>query len=140
MLRLNVAVPPSKSPNPHGLVAGDAAGFPNGPTVFDDVVTVELRAGRRDRHHHAGVFWKTPRSSSAVPNLNPHTSASLWFHGSPEGHTIQSAVFFDVPEGRYYLAVLPDGPIQLTVEVRSGQVTEATWPGYLSGPPRPPKT
>jgi hypothetical protein len=45
MLRLNVAVPPTtSSPNPLGLVAGDAAGFPNGRRVFDDVVTVELRA------------------------------------------------------------------------------------------------
>jgi Domain of unknown function (DUF4331) len=44
MLRLNVAVPPAKNPNPLGLVAGDAAGFPNGRRVFDDVVTVELRA------------------------------------------------------------------------------------------------
>lgn len=44
MLRLNVAVPPSADPNPLGLVAGDAAGFPNGRRVFDDVVTVELRA------------------------------------------------------------------------------------------------
>jgi hypothetical protein len=44
MLRLNVAVPPAKTPNPLGLVAGDAAGFPNGRRVFDDVVTVELRA------------------------------------------------------------------------------------------------
>jgi hypothetical protein len=44
LVRLNVAVPPSSSPNPLGLVAGDAAGFPNGRRVFDDVVTVELRA------------------------------------------------------------------------------------------------
>jgi Domain of unknown function (DUF4331) len=44
MLRLNVAVPPAKAPNPIGLVAGDPAGFPNGRRVFDDVVTVELRA------------------------------------------------------------------------------------------------
>ncbi len=44
MLRLNVAVHPSSHPNPLGLVAGDAAGFPNGRRVFDDVVTVELRA------------------------------------------------------------------------------------------------
>jgi hypothetical protein len=43
-LRLNVAVKPSAEPNPLGLVAGDAAGFPNGRRVFDDVVTVELRA------------------------------------------------------------------------------------------------
>jgi Domain of unknown function (DUF4331) len=44
MLRLNVAVPPAVTPNPLGLVGGDAAGFPNGRRVFDDVVTVELRA------------------------------------------------------------------------------------------------
>lgn len=44
MLRLNVAVPPAATPNILGLVAGDAAGFPNGRRVFDDVVTVELRA------------------------------------------------------------------------------------------------
>jgi hypothetical protein len=44
-LRLNVAVPPTtNNPNPLGLVAGDAAGFPNGRRVFDDVVTIELRA------------------------------------------------------------------------------------------------
>jgi hypothetical protein len=44
MLRLNVAVPPAAKPNPGGLVAGDAAGFPNGRRLIDDVVTIELRA------------------------------------------------------------------------------------------------
>ncbi|GAA1991263.1 DUF4331 domain-containing protein [Kitasatospora viridis] len=44
MLRLNVAVPPAGSPNILGLVAGDPAGFPNGRRVYDDVVTIELRA------------------------------------------------------------------------------------------------
>jgi hypothetical protein len=44
MLRLNVAVPPAASPNPLGLIGGDAAGFPNGRRVADDVVTIELRA------------------------------------------------------------------------------------------------
>jgi hypothetical protein len=45
-LRLNVAIPPTPSAkvNALGLVAGDAAGFPNGRRVFDDVVTIELRA------------------------------------------------------------------------------------------------
>jgi hypothetical protein len=44
-LRLNVAVPPTKSnPNPIGLLGGDAAGFPNGRRVFDDIVAIELRA------------------------------------------------------------------------------------------------
>ncbi len=44
MLRLNVAVPPARNPRILGLIGGDPAGFPNGRRVFDDVVTVELRA------------------------------------------------------------------------------------------------
>lgn len=44
MLRLNVAVPPSRSPSILGLIGGDAAGFPNGRRVFDDVTSIELRA------------------------------------------------------------------------------------------------
>jgi hypothetical protein len=44
MLRLNLAVPPAAKPNDGGLVAGDAAGFPNGRRISDDVVTIELRA------------------------------------------------------------------------------------------------
>ena len=44
MMRLNTAIPPSTSPNPLGVVGGDLAGFPNGRRVFDDVVTIELRA------------------------------------------------------------------------------------------------
>jgi hypothetical protein len=44
MLRLNTAIPPSGNPNILGLLGGDLAGFPNGRRVFDDIVTVELRA------------------------------------------------------------------------------------------------
>jgi hypothetical protein len=44
MLRLNVAIPPSGSPNANGILGGDLAGFPNGRRVFDDIVTIELRA------------------------------------------------------------------------------------------------
>jgi Domain of unknown function (DUF4331) len=44
MLRLNTAIPPASSPNILGLLGGDLAGFPNGRRVFDDIVTVELRA------------------------------------------------------------------------------------------------
>ena len=43
-LRLNVAIPPTSSPNRLGLLGGDLAGFPNGRRVTDDVVTIELRA------------------------------------------------------------------------------------------------
>jgi hypothetical protein len=44
LLRLNLAVPPTSNPKVLGLVAGDPAGFPNGRRIFDDVVTIELRA------------------------------------------------------------------------------------------------
>ena len=44
LLRLNTAVPASAKPNPLGVIGGDLAGFPNGRRVFDDVVSIELRA------------------------------------------------------------------------------------------------
>ncbi len=44
MLRLNVAVPPSANPSKYGLLGQDAAGFPNGRRVADDVTAIELRA------------------------------------------------------------------------------------------------
>jgi len=44
MLRLNTAIPPAGNPNILGLLGSDLAGFPNGRRVFDDVVTIELRA------------------------------------------------------------------------------------------------
>jgi hypothetical protein len=46
MLRLNVAVHPTAPSKTSimGLLGGDAAGFPNGRRVFDDVTTIELRA------------------------------------------------------------------------------------------------
>jgi hypothetical protein len=44
LLRLNMAVPPGSLKNPLGIIGGDLAGFPNGRRVFDDVVTIEVRA------------------------------------------------------------------------------------------------
>ncbi|HTT85909.1 MAG TPA: DUF4331 domain-containing protein [Acidimicrobiales bacterium] len=44
LLRLNMAIPPAASPANTGLLGNDPAGFPNGRRVFDDVVTIELRA------------------------------------------------------------------------------------------------
>jgi hypothetical protein len=57
MLRLNTSIPPTRShPSIFGLLGGDPAGFPNGRRVFDDVVTIELRA-------IAGVTYKLIDSS-----------------------------------------------------------------------------
>ncbi len=44
MLRLNMAFPPSASPNRLGLLALQPDGFPNGRRVQDDVIDIELRA------------------------------------------------------------------------------------------------
>jgi hypothetical protein len=44
MLRLNLAIPPTATPNPLGVLGGDVAGFPNGRRIMDDVVTIELQA------------------------------------------------------------------------------------------------
>jgi hypothetical protein len=45
LLRLNMAIPPTTvKPSNIGLIDGDAAGYPNGRRVFDDVFTIELRA------------------------------------------------------------------------------------------------
>lgn len=43
MMRLNVAIPATPTPNRLGLLGNDAAGFPNGRRVGDDVVDIELR-------------------------------------------------------------------------------------------------
>jgi hypothetical protein len=62
LLRLNTGVPPTAPTAAHrlGLLAGDAAGFPNGRRVFDDVTDVALRlvAG--------GVLAGPPFSTSAL--------------------------------------------------------------------------
>jgi uncharacterized protein DUF4331 len=44
LLRLNTSISPAAKPSIFGLLGGDAAGFPNGRRVFDDVVSIELRA------------------------------------------------------------------------------------------------
>jgi Domain of unknown function (DUF4331) len=46
MLRLNTSIPPTPASKQSifGLLGGDAAGFPNGRRVTDDVVSIELRA------------------------------------------------------------------------------------------------
>jgi Domain of unknown function (DUF4331) len=59
MLRLNVAIPPSASPNPLGVLAGDIAGFPNGRRVGDDVTDIALRA-------MAGATPLTPQFNTGI--------------------------------------------------------------------------
>jgi Domain of unknown function (DUF4331) len=44
MLRLNMAIPPSRQPESLGVLEGDLAGFPNGRRLEDDVTDIALKA------------------------------------------------------------------------------------------------
>jgi len=44
MIRLNMSIAPSATPNRMGVLAGDLAGFPNGRRLADDIVDIELQA------------------------------------------------------------------------------------------------
>lgn len=61
MLRLNMAIPPTASPNRLGVLGGDAAGFPNGRRVGDDVLDIVLQAA-------AGATPLTPAFSRSPNN------------------------------------------------------------------------
>ena len=56
------------------------------------------------------------------------TAASAVLARSVAGRVSHTAVFGELPEGRYELYLRPAGPVALTVAVRGGEVTEADWP------------
>src|SRR5436190_680411 len=97
MMRLNVAIPPTKSqPSPLGLLGGDLAGFPNGRRVFDDVVNIELQAV-------AGLTYPLVNSS-----YKPDDAASKLTQGLVPGKGRYQSTFpylgtphngFDTPAG-----------------------------------------
>jgi Domain of unknown function (DUF4331) len=81
-LRLNVAIPPNNSnPSALGLIDNDAAGFPNGRRVFDDVVTIELRA-------IAGATYPL-----VAPSYTPDAAASKLTQGLSPGADRYQATF-----------------------------------------------
>ena len=81
MLRLNVAVKPTTTPNILGIVGGDLAGWPNGRRVIDDVTTVALRAV-------AGVTYPLVEE-----HYKPDGAAGLITDG-PEGGPFRSQATF----------------------------------------------
>ncbi len=78
-LRLNLAIPPTtKDPSPLGLIGGDPAGFPNGRRVFDDVVTVELRAIAGVTYPLVDKGYKPDGAASLVTDgLGPNSTRYL---------------------------------------------------------------
>jgi hypothetical protein len=77
MLRLNLAIPPSKKPDNGGLVAGDAAGFPNGRRIDDDVVTIELRAIAGATIPLVDPGFTPDGAASAIMDGTSNTNAAL---------------------------------------------------------------
>ncbi len=97
MLRLNMAISPTTSnPNPLGVVGGDLAGFPNGRRVFDDVVTIELRA-------IAGLTYPL-----IDPSYTPDGAASAVTDGLRQGDTsyLSSFPYLGTPQSGYATAPL----------------------------------
>ena len=95
--RLNVAIPPTTSnPSIFGLLGGDAAGFPNGRRVFDDVVSIELRA-------IAGVTYALVNKS-----YTPDGAAGKLTEGLTPARTATSAFPIWEPARRLQHAVRAD--------------------------------
>jgi len=93
LLRLNTAIPPNimgslpDMNNPGvrrlGLLGGDAAGYPNGRRLFDDVTDIFLRAGAAGTPFTAILF---PDFSGAKdPNVPPNNALSDGVDKNPEG-------------------------------------------------------
>jgi Domain of unknown function (DUF4331) len=78
-LRLNLAIPPTTSnPNPLGVIGKDLAGFPNGRRVFDDVVTVELRAIAGATYPLVNQAYVPDAAASAITDgLGPNSTSYL---------------------------------------------------------------
>ena len=102
MLRLNMAVPPSASPNRLGIIAPspDLAGFPNGRRPLDDTVDIYLQVS-------AGVIY-----SLVKPGFTPPAAASLLTDGvnEPAVPFLTSFPYLPTPfSGYYYNAQSPSG-------------------------------
>ena len=70
MLRVNLSIPPTASPNRLGVLAGDTAGFPNGRRLEDDVVDIAERAvAGKLLGHPAGDLLGDGVDGNDVPNL-----------------------------------------------------------------------
>jgi hypothetical protein len=101
LLRLNTGVPPTPpaSASRLGLLGGDAAGFPNGRRVFDDVTDVALRLVV------GGVLAGPPFSTSPV---NTHLGDGVNVNDAP--YRTAFPYLADAPSGRSRRHIDPGEP------------------------------
>ena len=79
MLRLNTSIPPTTDPSKqsiYGLLGGDAAGFPNGRRVTDDVVAIELRAIAGVTYALVAKYTPDAAASKLTDGLTPASVSS----------------------------------------------------------------
>jgi hypothetical protein len=94
LLRLNMAIAPAKNPNILGVIGGDLAGFPNGRRVFDDTVTIEIRAIAGVTIPLVDPSFKPDGAASQVSDFSPPHI--------PKGVSYQSHFpYLGVPFGGY---------------------------------------
>ena len=71
MLRMNLSIPPTATPNRLGVLGGDTAGFPNGRRLEDDVVDIAERAvAGKLKGHPAGDLLGDGVDGNDVPTLD----------------------------------------------------------------------
>ena len=131
MLRLNLAIPPTKKPNPLGLAAGDAAGFPNGRRIFDNVVAVELRAVAGALLPLVDKTFKPDAAASLLTDGTSNTN-SAYGHEFPYVATPRQRVFNSRSRTPHRLTASHHQrrsewkTIRMRVKERSFSISEAT--------------
>ena len=100
-LRLNMAIPPTTdSPSNLGLIGGDAAGYPNGRRVFDDVTTIELRAIAGVTYPLVDPSYQPDAAAGAItPGL---TSSNTDVTAENTVHYLPRFPYLGVPHSGYY--------------------------------------
>ncbi len=89
MLRLNVAVPPTKSPKPLGFLEGDLAGYPNGRRITDDVTNISLKAVAGATYPLVNKSFVPDEAVAAIEQgitpLPTRTQGTFPYAGTPHG-------------------------------------------------------
>ena len=86
MLRLNTSIPPTTDPQKqsiYGLLGGDAAGFPNGRRVTDNVVAIELRAIAGVTYALVAKYKPDAAASALTDGLTPANVSSSYLSQFP---------------------------------------------------------
>jgi Domain of unknown function (DUF4331) len=101
LLRLNMAIPPtSQNPSNLGLIGMDAAGFPNGRRVFDDVTTIELRALAGATYALVDKTYTPDAAAGAI--TQGLTSSNTDVSADNTVHYLPCFPYLGTPHGGYY--------------------------------------